>query len=217
MHTQSRENSARRPIAGLAALAAPAAMLLGSLAWTTSAQAGNCSPLQVSNLRPISERVIMEGNRPAAVSFRVSATVKNTNPREVYLGNKDTQVSVMASDRDRKRLLAENHIMRTHIAPGGSQRIISDLIILRRKDNRTPLTANLQGVTVNFHCKNQEQVKLVSRSDFKYDLTPALTGGKARRLSGRIRGGSEGTRPPRGRGAPTPRNRTSSVAPRPRG
>lgn len=214
MHTQTKTKVNR---ISSATLATPVAILLGSLAWAGVAQAETCSPLQVSNLRPISERVIMEGNRPAAVSFRVDALVKNTNPREVYLGNQDTQVSVMATDGDRKRLIAENHIMRTHIAPGGTQRIVSDVIILRRKDNRTPLTANLQGVAVNFHCKRLAQVKLVSQSDFQYDLTPALTGGKARRLSGRIRGSSETPPPPRGHGAPAPRTRTSSVTSRPKG
>lgn len=209
MNSHNREISPRRL---LNALAAPIILALGAAGWTGSAKAETCSPLRIESMVPVNERVIMEGSRPAAISFHLRATVKNTNRTEVYLGNNRTATSLIVYDTDNKRQLAENHTMGTHLPPGGSQRLISGKIVVKRKDNATPMTTTFKGTVANFQCEGKID-KFVSVSDFKYDLTPILRGAKAKRLSGRVRGPSEAVPPRRGNGAPAPRARTSSLAP----
>lgn len=204
MKTHSRKYASARIFVSLTA---PLAMLLGGFAGAGTAQAESCSPLQIASLIPVNARVIRENNRPTAISFHLAATVKNTNRKAVYVGNNETVASFTAHDTDRKRQLSESHKMGTHIAPGGNQRIISGQVVVKRKDNRTPITTQLHGSVANFHCKGIIDA-FVSISEFKYDLTPILSGGKAKRLSGRIRGASETTPPRRGNGAPAPRRRT---------
>ena len=210
MNSQNREISPRRL---LNALAAPIILALGAAGWTGAAQAETCSPLRIESMVPINERVIMEGSRPAAISFHLRAIVKNTNRTTPYVGNDKTTASLIAHDTDNKTQLAESHKLQIHLRPDGYQHLVSGRIVVKRKDNRTPMTAKFRGAVANVQCEGII-TNLVSVSDFEYDLTPILRGAKAKRLSGRIRGPSEAVPPRRGNGAPTPRARTSSPAPR---
>lgn len=204
-------NSTSRPLLG--ALTAPA-LFLASLGLAGTAQAETCSPLQVASLIPVNASIMQERGKAVGVAFQLAATVKNTNRKNVYVGNQETFFTVIAEDDTRKRQPGGDHYMRTHIAPGGSQRVLSDRIVMRKQDSHHGLSGKFEAYVFNFHC--QDRKKRGSQSKFTYDLTPMLEGKRARRLSGRITGASENTPPPRGRGTPTPRGRTSSVAPRAR-
>lgn len=170
-------------------------------------QEEQCSPLQVSSLRPIEVAPIFEGgSNRVGVAFKIAATVRNTNRKRVYSAHPKTFFNMFASDSTGKAHGSNQFNLDTHIAPGGSQAFTGvQRVALRRPDDRAaPFVATLQAYVFNKHCKDPK--KQLSQSTFVYDLMPVLLArGEVKRLSGRIKGGSEATRPRPGTGAPAPR------------
>jgi len=180
------------------------ALMLGVvlISMSGTANADTCARLQVSGVEFIDHRVIQEGNAKVGVAAVVKANVKNTDRKQVYVGNNQTQVSIWYTDENNRRVPAGNFYMKTHIAPGGSQKVTSERMVLRRKP-REGLTRTIGAGTFNMHCGATGNNYVDSQ--FVYDLTPVLTGGKPKRLSGRIKGASSSNPPPKGSGAPAPR------------
>jgi hypothetical protein len=193
--------------AAIAAFVIPASIGLSGVA-----QAAECAPLQVSGFQIVSPKKILQGNRPVGVEFYVRTTIKNTNANLHVSFHRNTMASLSAQKfyakpGERNSVSLGTHNFSTHLRPGYSRAFISEKVTVMRDPNKlTELFVATKGTVYNAQCPPDRRV---STSDFKFDLLPVLVGGQARRVSGRIRGYSEKSRP-------RPRAQSGSGVPRPR-
>ena len=198
-------NHANRSRKLFAKVAFPGLLLLSTISLPTDSHAGICSPLQAVNLRPANVRVMQERGNPVGISFEIQGTIKNTNRTRAYRGSPKSHFAVIAKHlRDVHD--GGNQKLTRPIAGGQGQSFSGKRIILRKPSNHQSLISEFKAYVFNFHCVDNN--KRYSETSYKYDLTPLLTGGQARRISARIKGASEATVPPRNpnsRGAPPAR------------
>jgi len=188
----------------IACIAIPA-----SIVFSGAAYAVECAPLQVSGFEIVQPKKIVRGGKPVGVEFYVRTTVKNTNLRVPVPFHRQTQATSFLSKTyvtsgERKTVETGRTNFSTSLRPGYIGKLTSKkMSVMRDPGNLTQLNVILRGHVNNALCPPG---KRTSRSEFKYDLQQVLTGGKPRRVSGRIAGYSEGPRPRPGTGAPRPRS-----------
>jgi hypothetical protein len=181
-------------------------LLAGVFALPTASLAEMCSPLQATNLHPTNVRIMQERGNPVGVSLEIAGTIKNTNRTRAYSGDPNSHFLVVAH-HNRDSLNGGDHKLTSPIAGGRGRSFNSNRIVLRKLPNQYNLVADFKAYVWNRHCIDRN--KASSQTTYKYDLTPLLTGGQARRISARIKGASEASVPPRNTnrtGAPPPRS-----------
>lgn len=191
--------------------ALPAVLFASTVMASSPSHAAECSPLSIVSVKPIDARPIIENGYSRGVSFRILATVKNTNPSRSYRPHRDNAASlqVISTGKVEYQSPRHNSVPMNRTLRGNETRVVSSARIKTyKKLGQHNLQVTLQGLVTNFQCKSTYRA-FIGINYSKYDLTPVIQDRTARRLSARITGPSEATRPrPRpasGTGAPRPR------------
>lgn len=206
-----KKTSTKRRIATLLTTAAMPALFASAVTISSPTYAAGCAPLSIVNMKLADARPILENGYSRGVSFRILATVKNTNPTQGYQAHRDTSASFQVINSGNVVYQARQHntVPMNRALRGNGTRVVSTgRIEAYKKSAQNNLRVTLQGVLHNGQCKDTYRA-FIGVSNFGYDLMPVIQGRAAKRLSARITGPNESARP-------RPRPATGSGAPRPR-
>ncbi len=204
--SQMKQSSINSAIKAVKATLAACTVAL-PLTVTNAAYANTvCTPVVVSGLTLTNvERIGTTGFK-----FKVRSALKNSNRTVAYAGNKQSRYTVSVSDADGRRLATTDPFdLGFSLQPNRSLLITSKQSITAMRDpgNLAQTLVTVRSLVFNAQCPSGKNTWV---ANYTFDLAPALNGKQPRRISARMSGYSEASRPrprPRpGQGAPRPRS-----------
>ena len=186
-----KHTTRRQVVSALCAMAFIAPLALSA----ASAQAEECVPLRLINIKPLNARKVTIG-RQVGVEFLVESTLTNPNRQTYVPGERYKNASALFYTTEREpnkavyvyHSLYTNKVMRQHdksrivraerhVLAAGSSLLFGGSTLRSSKN----LIVTLEGITGDPRCQGTGYRHVFSRA--KYDLNPVLHGGQPKRLS----------------------------------